>query len=292
MNPKDIIKKLDAIKDLPTLPSIAMEVNRLLENHNTSIDILSNAIIKDQAIVSKVLKLVNSAFFGVTSKVSSINDAVVLLGFNAIRNIVIAVSLVKVFSKKTTSEGFDISDFWKHSIAVATTSKYLSQKANIDEPENCFVGGLLHDIGKIILYQFFNEIFNEILLTVKNENLSFYEVEKKISMPNHAKIGGYLAKKWRLPLELIDAVQYHHMISKNTSNIGLVVVVHTANIVVNSYTSDSMCQDINRGKMEKSQKHPCCGKKMNFFIKTANDWYPELSESITEACAFFTESNE
>ena len=114
MDSKTILKKLDRIDDLPTLPAIALEVNKMLQDYDTSIRTLSEKIEKDQAMVVKILKLVNSAFFGLRSKVSNIPNAVVLLGFNTVRNAVVTVSIMDAFKTKEVSNGFAMADFWKH----------------------------------------------------------------------------------------------------------------------------------------------------------------------------------
>ena len=143
MDAKNILKSLDQIEDLPTLPAVAMEVNKMLLDEDITISQLSGAIEKDQAMVSKILKLVNSAFFGLRGKISNISHAVVVLGFNTIRNVVVSISIINAFSIKEGLDGFDIAEFWKHSVAVAVTSKYLAEKAGIHSADNCFVAGLL-----------------------------------------------------------------------------------------------------------------------------------------------------
>ena len=126
MDERQFLEKLDRIRDIPTLPSIVLELNKLLQDPDTSVTRISQIIEKDQAIALKILKLVNSAFYGFKSKISDIHNAVIMLGFNAVRNAIVSVSVIEAFAKKLRLEGFDITDFWKHSLAVAVTSKSLS----------------------------------------------------------------------------------------------------------------------------------------------------------------------
>src|SRR5512145_3172526 len=126
MDNNEIKYRLDKIENLPTLPAIAMEVNRLLQDYNTSINILSSVIENDQAIAAKILKLVNSAFFGLRSKVGNIPHAVTILGFNTVRNAVISIAVIKGLSDISDMAGFRMSDFWRHSVSVAVASKHIS----------------------------------------------------------------------------------------------------------------------------------------------------------------------
>ncbi|MBU0986016.1 MAG: HDOD domain-containing protein [Proteobacteria bacterium] len=278
-----ILKKLDRIEDLPTLPAVAMEVNKMLLDYDTTIDKLSDTIEKDQAMVSKILKLVNSAFFGLRGKISNISHAIVVLGFNTIRNAVVSISIIDAFSVKEGLDGFDITDFWKHSLAVAVTSKYLSEKTGIHPADDCFVAGLLHDMGKIVLLQHFKDLFQKAWQAVKENNLSFYEAEKREIPVDHARIGGYLARKWQLPTALVDAIQYHHAVRPNADDQHLLIIIHAADIIVNAYAKDS------KDNLELSGIHPDVLTIMESQFDIISDWYPDVLLEIESACKFFLE---
>jgi hypothetical protein len=138
MDEQQILKKLDRIKDIPTLPTIVFELNKHLRDPDTSIKIVCDTIEKDQAIALKILKLVNSAFYGFRSKISDLRNAVVLLGYNAVRNAIVSLSVINAFPKRVALMDFDISQFWKHSLAVAVTSKNIAQLSKKESPDNCF----------------------------------------------------------------------------------------------------------------------------------------------------------
>ena len=233
-----ILKKLDRIENLPTLPSIVMEVNKMLQDPNTAIKQLSEIIERDQSFVSKILKLVNSAFFGLRSKVGNIPHAITLLGFSTIRNAVLSVSVIDAFTDDNDFIGFDITDFWKHSIAVAVISKYLAEKTRLHSPDESFIGGLLHDIGKVILFQFFNDLFRKVWQTFKNSDQPFYLIERERLQIDHARIGAHLAEKWQLPKELVNAIRYHHRIAKTDHSQNLLMIVHTADLIANDFLAD------------------------------------------------------
>jgi len=275
------LKKLDSIPDIPTLPTIVIEVNKMLQDHDTSIKNLSKVIEKDQGMVAKILRLVNSTFYGFRSKITNIPHAVIILGFNTIRNAVVSVSIIKAFSGKETFEGFTITEFWKHSIGVAVTSRYLAEQTRFDSPDDCFVSGLLHDVGKVVLAQYFTGFFSEVWKSVKGDGLSFYEAEQKLLPVNHAQIGGHLAKKWQFPTSLIDTITHHHGIRKSVSNLNQLIIVHTANNIVNSYKVDSGITPVF------SAIDPEAKKDMAGQLETVSDWFPSIATVIESACEFF-----
>jgi len=283
MEATKILKRLDRIEDLPTLPAVAMEVNKMLLDYDTTIDKLSDTIEKDQAMVSKILKLVNSAFFGLRGKISNISHAIVVLGFNTIRNAVVSISIIDAFSVKEGLDGFDITDFWKHSLAVAVTSKYLAEKTGIHPADDCFVAGLLHDMGKIVLLQHFKDLFQKVWQAVKENNLSFYEAEKREIPVDHARIGGHLARKWQLPTALVDAIQYHHAVRPNADDQHLLMIIHAADIIVNVYAKDS------KDNLELSGIYSDVLTIMESQFDIISDWYPDVLLEIESACKFFLE---
>ena len=284
MEVNQIIKKLDKIENLPTLPSIAMEVNKLLQDHDTSIKELSMVIEKDQTIVSKILKLVNSAFFGLSSKVSNIPHAVMLLGFNAIRNAVVSVSVINAFDNKSSSGDFDITEFWSHSVSVAVTSRALAEKSRRHSPDECFIAGLLHDVGKLVLCQYLSEFFNRVLEIKKGDNcLSFHEAEKKSIPIDHAQIGGFLSNKWKLPVGLMDTIRMHHRIRDSAQDLNLLYIVQTANIISNSQVVNG---EIN---LERAELHPDAARALAEPLENIKSWYPQIASEIESACKFFLE---
>jgi len=283
LDAQTFLKKLDTIPDIPTLPTIVIKVNKMLQDHDTSIKNLSKVIEKDQGMVAKILRLVNSTFYGFRSRITNIPHAVIILGFNTIRNAVVSVSIIKAFSGKETFEGFTITEFWKHSIGVAVTSRYLAEQTRLDSPDDCFVSGLLHDIGKVVLSQYFTEFFGGVWKSVKEDGLSFYEAEQNMTPVNHAQIGGHLAKKWQFPTSLIDTITHHHGIRKSVSNLNQLIIVHTANNIVNSYKVDSGITPVF------SAIDPEAKRIMFHQLESISDWFPSIASEIESACEFFLE---
>lgn len=293
METDEILKRLNLIKDLPTLPVIALEINRMLANDRTSVDLLSQIIEKDQAIVSKLLKLVNSSFFGVRSKVATVQEAVVRLGFNSVRNVVVSVSVFETLTLED-SEGidFNLEDFWAHSVAVAMTSRYLSEQTGIQDPDDCFVAGLLHDIGLIIIARFFPDILAKILRQVKEQNVSIYDAEKEIMPIRHNKIGELIARKWQLPPAMCDTLKYHHTPNKGAVNPELLTVVHLGDAIVRRFFITSINPVRDAVKPILSSIHSSSEKKLENLNRTAENWFPDLKDKIREACDFFIKKKE
>ena len=281
MDAQTFLKKLDSIPDLPTLPNIVIKVNNLLQDPDTSIRELGKTIETDQAMVTKILRLVNSAFYGFRSKIKNIPHAIIILGFNNVRNALVSVSIIKTFSGENAFEGFEIEDFWRHSVAVAVTSRYLSEQTRLDSPDNCFVSGLLHDIGKLVLSLHFTELFGLVWKSIREDELSFYEAERKFLPVNHAQIGGHLAKKWRFPVSLIDSITNHHAIRKSVSNLNQSLIVHTADTIANNHKGDSEIT------LDFSSIDPEAKRIMSGQLETVSEWFPDVVTEIESACEFF-----
>ena len=283
MKPDEILKKLDSIKDIPTLPTIVFELNELLQDPNTPITDISDIIEKDQAMSLRVLKLVNSAFYGIHKEVNDIGNAIVLLGFNTVRNAIVSLGVINSFSGVKSLEGFDISDFWKHSLAVAVVSKSLAEKTKIASPDSCFVGGLLHDIGKVILAQYFQDLFEKVWNAAKRENISFYEAEKKEISIDHGRIGAYLATNWELPESFIDVIRWHHDVRNDSESKKMILIIYLSDIIVNSYNAD------HDGNIDLSAMHPAALKFLKKQLGDVDNWFAEIGNDIQSSYQFFLE---
>jgi HD-like signal output (HDOD) protein len=168
---------------------------------------------------------------------------------------------------------------------VAVTSKYLAEKTGIHSADDCFVAGLLHDMGKIVLLQHFKDLFQKIWRTVKGNNLSFYEAEKSHIQIDHARIGGYLTRKWQLPPALVDAIRFHHCVTPDANDQNLLMIIHTADIIVNTYTKKP------KNDLVLSGIHPDALNVLGSRFDTISDWYPDVLLEIESACKFFLEGS-
>ncbi len=283
MNEKEMLSRLDQIREVPTLPAIVFELNKLLQDPDTSIAKISQTIEKDQAMALKILKLVNSAFYGFKTKISDIRNAVVMLGFNAVRNAIVSLSVIGAFPRSSALRDFHITDFWRHSLAVAVTCKNISLKTRSNSPDNCFVGGLLHDVGKVIMAQFFLDYFAQAWALMQKEMIPFHEAELQCVPATHAAVGAHLAQRWQLPQGLIDAIRWHHDYQPESQNADFMRIIYLANIIVNSYDEDPECV------IDLAALHPDARRFMLSAMENVGDWYAGIAAEIEAAYAFFLE---
>ncbi len=197
------------IATLPSLPSLYYELVQNTQNGDASVNIVSGIIRKDQGLVSRLLRLANSVFYGLPLEVDSPEDAVQIIGFNEVQNLVLATSIIKAFDKMP-SDQLDVSSFWLHSIACATASSMLAEQWYDPLPERFFVGGLLHDSGRLLMLLNAPEESREILSRCQAEGALAMDIERQVLGFDHVALGAELASNWKLPHSLREMVRCHH----------------------------------------------------------------------------------
>ncbi len=231
---KTIFETIGNLSSIPTLPSIVGQITCLLQNPKTSAEELGRAITSDQALAAKVLKLVNSAFYGFPGRISTITHAIVILGFSTIKNVVLTATILDIFKKKSDNNitDFDIEQFWIHSISCGAAAKSIARFTDNKIKEECFIAGLVHDIGKILLYQYLPDLFIKAYAFSTQNKLLFYESEQQLFKVTHQEIGGTLAERWNLPQMLQQAIKYHHTPHPGQECFSTTSIVHCADILV------------------------------------------------------------
>ncbi len=228
-DPKKIIQS--KIK-LPSLPTIFHQINEAINDPKCSATHIANIISKDQSLSARLLQMVNSAFYNFPSKIDTISRAVAIIGTKQLSTLSLGTCALAVF-KDVPSDLIDMKSFWKHSVACGIIARILASYKNNTLTEVFFVGGLLHDIGRLILFMSIPEIAKEALLKAKETGCMLHQAENDLIGFDHSRMGGILLKEWKLPLSLENIVRFHHI--KTESQIKLdTAVAHIADIMANA----------------------------------------------------------
>ena len=213
--PQQARQMLVQIKDLPSLPFVATKVIELTSSPNATMKQMERVILQDSALASKVLRYSNSALYGRAGQISSLTDALVLLGFSTVKTIVIASSVKSMHATSSSKYNFAGKTMWAHSVEVAIAARLTARRSDKSLVEEAFVVGLLHDIGKMVIESRLPGMVTRIMRMSKESDESLEELEDKVLGINHSQLGATLCKKWNFPDVLEKAIMYHHNPSKN-----------------------------------------------------------------------------
>ena len=219
------------IKSLPCTPDLYLQLRDRLDSPRCSVADIGHVIELDMAMTSKVLQLVNSAFFGLGGRISSPAEAVFVLGTEAVKSLVLSIG---IFAQFTAGSPQDVDWLWKHSIATSRMSKKIAQLGGLDKQsiDDCFTAGLLHDIGMLILMTQRSVEWDKIGKLAEAENTTLWDAEYKIIGCSHAELGAYLLGIWGLPSAIIEAVAWHHHPSVSpVSQLSPLAAVHLADCI-------------------------------------------------------------
>jgi len=203
------------LSHIATLPEVTLGIIELVENPNSSARDLNALIGRDPALSARVLKVVNSAFYGLPRQIGSIDRAIALLGLNAVKNIAIAASLAKLFRGGALSDRFDAKELWSHSIAVATAAKLLAKEARMSSQDEAFLAGLMHDIGIMVELQTerakLAQAFADMQFDADGQPMiDFRTAERAVFGADHCHFGAALCEQWKFPRSLALACGHHH----------------------------------------------------------------------------------
>lgn len=230
MKTENIIRMLDRITDLPTLPTVYTKVNSMVQSEKTSADELARVIESDQAITYKILRLVNSSFFGFSRRITKVHQAVTLLGFNTVKNAVLSISVFDSLRSNGAAE-FDRRAFWKHSMATGIIATSIGRNLRLPQTDEAFAAGVLHDLGKLFLDSYLPEQFSEVLRRAAEKRVFVREAEREILGTDHMELGEYLMERWNLPHMLVEATALHHAPSIIRSSPQLVALIHLGDAI-------------------------------------------------------------
>jgi putative nucleotidyltransferase with HDIG domain len=217
-----------AVEDLPALPAVVQRVIALTEDPKSTARDINNVLTQDQGLTAKVLRLANSAFYGFPRRISTVTDATILLGFQTIRSIVLAASVSEMMKRELKGYALERGELWRHSQATAVGARMLAREVKFSRLEVAYTAGLLHDIGKLILDAYLRDEYEAVLEKVEKEHVTFLEAEEALLGFHHALVGAKVAEKWNLPLELVEAIGFHHEPERAQENPKLTAIAHIA----------------------------------------------------------------
>jgi HD-like signal output (HDOD) protein len=233
---------LDAVKKVnsfATLPEVTGKIIATVEDPKSTAGTLHKIVSHDPALVTRIMKVVNSAFYGLPGQIGSIERAIVLLGLNAIKNIAVAASLGQLFRGAKLCEGFTAKDLWTHCIAVGVTARELAKQMKMPVADEAFLAGMIHDVGLLISLQTAPEQLRQVCETAKTSDRAFIELEKEIMGMDHQQLGSCLAEQWRFPKNCQLVAGHHHQPARlGEQNRLLVTLV---------YVADTICCQSNHG---------------------------------------------
>ncbi|HEY8667124.1 MAG TPA: HDOD domain-containing protein [Tepidisphaeraceae bacterium] len=232
----DAIRKVTTIA---TLPEITARIIAMVEDPKSSASQLHKLVAHDPALVTRILKVVNSAFYGLPGQIGSVERAIVLLGLNGVKNLAIAASLGQMFRGAKLCTGFTAKDLWKHCIAVAVTARELARQMKLPITDEAFLAGMIHDLGILVELQVWPEKLVEVCETARTSQLEFCEIERDILGTDHQQLGSALTMQWKFPRSCQLIAGFHHRPTALADEHRMLVTL--------VYVADTLCCQGNKG---------------------------------------------
>jgi len=275
MGKDDILQELKSVNNLPTLPDVIIRLNQALEDQNINADNVAEIMSDDPAMMTKILKTINSALYALPQEIISISQATALLGFMAVKNIALTTSIATVFDINEKSN-FKQDEFWKHSICVGIAMNVLYKKAkgNMSRmltDDMLHLAGLVHGIGVITFEQFFHIKFILSIRISQNKEIPLVDAQKEVFGIDYCGAGGWLAEKWKLPPPIVDVITYHAQPEKATDNLDLIHLCHIAKYI---------CVTEKLG--DYGEAHPYCDKNIWTELGITASEIPDIVAEIKE----------
>lgn len=211
---KELELAIQTAGDLPTIPVVATRVMQLIESECATAEELAKIVASDPAVAARVLKISNSSFYGCQRQVQTLSSAIVLLGFNTLKSIVIAASVKQVYKPFGLTEKM----LWEHSFGAGLAARIIASRTRLANEEEAFLAGMFHDIGKIIMNTLDRDKFQVVMQRCYNDGLPFEDAEKSIYPFSHAEVGAYVIRKWNFPETLTHVIMKHHSLDFSPSD--------------------------------------------------------------------------
>ena len=221
---------LSQVQDLPTIPYVVVQIMERIQQPEPEIEELADLIMTDQVLTTQLLRMVNSAFYGLNRTVASVKETVIYLGLREIENLIYSVTLTNTF--EIDAPLLKRIRFWEHSFGCALYSRLIAKKLGYPGKEQAYLAGLLHDIGEVIIALHLYQDFEKVVRLVKDDGKTFYQAEEEVLGINHTDLGSWLVDRWKLPSSLSNVITYHHTLEKaGEEDALLVAIVRMADLV-------------------------------------------------------------
>ena len=223
----DYKRQIYAVRDLPTLPVIAQRILGLVDDEKTGTDQLARIIASDQTLAVKVLSMGNSAYYGRRAQIGTVKQAIVLIGGNMLKQIALSVLVFKALDRGSKGR----KEFWRHSLLAANAASLIAREAGGMASDICFMAGLLHDVGKLVLASSLPVEYAAILERTGGDGLDLVDAEREAIETDHAEVGAWMAERWQLPAALVHAIRFHHNAAlAELPHAGVIAAVQAANV--------------------------------------------------------------
>lgn len=226
MTPELTQKLTAAVDRMPAFPRSVQQILELTRDVNCSPKDLVRVIDHDPVVMVKILRVVNSAYYSLPKQITSINHAVVYMGFNSLKNLALSIAAIGMLPKEGVP-GFDAHQYLLHSLTTANIAKMLAPRVGNVDANDCFIAGLLHDFGKVVFAQFMPQEFKQALMMADWGEVSLYQTLREVIGTDHAVVGGMLVEKWRFPAPLVETIRHQHV--DDLLDTEMIACVFTAN---------------------------------------------------------------
>ncbi len=277
--------KIELFGNLPTLPQVASRLMSVINNPLTSAGDVAFIIGQDQSLSAKVLRLANSAFYGIPHSVTNITNAVVILGLKVINTMVLSLTVFDMFPEsKRSGSLFNRKSFWIHSLCCGLTAKFLSariRKLVLFDAEEAFCAGLLHDIGKVVMEQYIHDDFHNALQYALEKRMPIYRAEYELLGYSHTDVAEWLTANWRLPAEIRLPLIYHHDPTSSVQCQDIIALCHLA---------DWLCYETGmtiKGDYQPPQVEDCCIKNLKLSSGDIDTIKEKIPEEVEKTSIFF-----
>jgi putative nucleotidyltransferase with HDIG domain len=219
------------ISTIPTLPTVISKMIEMVDNPRTNARTLARVISNDQSLTARILKMANSAFYGFSREISTVDTAIIVMGFNAVKEMGLSLSVFDAFKNIGTHSSFNVNRYWEHSVSTAVASKIAGRYFHLADVEELFVAGLLHDIGKMVFVQYLPEDYKKVEAYRSKHRCNYYEAEAAVVGLTHCDVGAIIANRWHLPQRIESCIRQHHFHKPESAFLMESIVVDLADLI-------------------------------------------------------------